>query len=269
MKLTKTVKVAIVAVTAGAMLAIGATAAITAGAVGSSTTYYACLRSGKLTSVGTTAPTCVGTATPISWNSQGSPGPTGAQGPVGQASVVNLPPAAACPEPPAVTPGATPQAFLNIPSIPGESTDPNHSNQIDVRSWSLGAVGPNVAQGCDASGTSSSPNASAQQLTVVMPVDKASPLLAQAAEQGTDVGPITLSVTKSLPGGTSGDYLVYTFEHVFTTKIDWSGPGDEGPEESITFVYGQLGVKYYPQNPDGTLGAAVSECYNFDLHAPC
>lgn len=26
-----------------------------------------------------------------------------------------------------------------------------------------------------------------------------------------------------------------------------SGPGDEGPEESITFVYGKLGVKYEPQ----------------------
>jgi hypothetical protein len=28
----------------------------------------------------------------------------------------------------------------------------------------------------------------------------------------------------------------------------WSGPGDEGPEESITFVYGGLGVHYTPQS---------------------
>lgn len=33
------------------------------------------------------------------------------------------------------------------------------------------------------------------------------------------------------------------------TKIDWSGPGDEGPEESITFVYGALKTKYELQTP--------------------
>jgi type VI secretion system secreted protein Hcp len=260
--------VALVAV--GALLVGGlVSGVIEASASASSQTYYACLARGKLTGVGTTAPTCPGTATQISWNSQGAPGPTGPQGPVGQASVINLPPGSACPVPPALVPGATPQAFLNIPSIPGEATDANHPNQINVLSWSLGALGPNVAQGCDTSGASSSPNASAQQLTVVMPIDKASPSLAQAAEGSTDLGPITLSVTKSSPGQSPVDYLVYTFEHVFTTKIDWSGPGDEGPEESITFVYGKLGIKYYPQNSDGTLGLAVSECYNFDLHAPC
>src|SRR5687768_526063 len=30
-------------------------------------------------------------------------------------------------------------------------------------------------------------------------------------------------------------FLEYSFGMVFTTKIEWSGPGDEGPEESITF----------------------------------
>lgn len=46
------------------------TAAVTAGASGSSSSYYACLKAGKLTKVGTTAPTCTGTATQISWPSQ-------------------------------------------------------------------------------------------------------------------------------------------------------------------------------------------------------
>jgi type VI protein secretion system component Hcp len=44
-------------------------------------------------------------------------------------------------------------------------------------------------------------------------------------------------------------FLDYKFGTVFTTEIDWSGPGDEGPEESITFVYGKLGVMYVPQQP--------------------
>jgi type VI protein secretion system component Hcp len=46
-----------------------------------------------------------------------------------------------------------------------------------------------------------------------------------------------------------GEFLRFKFDTVFTTKIDWSGPGDEGPEESITFVYGKLGVKFTSSEP--------------------
>jgi uncharacterized protein YjbI with pentapeptide repeats len=74
----------VLAVTA---LSIGATAAMDAGASGPNVTYFACLSSsGKLTKVGTTAPSCTGSLTQISWNSQGATGATGAtgvQGPTG------------------------------------------------------------------------------------------------------------------------------------------------------------------------------------------
>ncbi len=35
------------------------------------------------------------------------------------------------------------------------------------------------------------------------------------------------------------------------TRINWSGPGDEGPEESITLVYGKLGIRYVKQTSGG------------------
>jgi type VI protein secretion system component Hcp len=44
------------------------------------------------------------------------------------------------------------------------------------------------------------------------------------------------------------EFLRFKFDTVFTTRIDWSGPGDEGPEESITFVYGKLAVRVTPQD---------------------
>jgi hypothetical protein len=46
-------------------------------------------------------------------------------------------------------------------------------------------------------------------------------------------------------GGLGKPILRFHFETVFTTKIDWSGPGDEGQEESITFVYGKMGVVHF------------------------
>jgi type VI protein secretion system component Hcp len=52
-------------------------------------------------------------------------------------------------------------------------------------------------------------------------------------------------------GETAGrEFLRFKFDTVFTTKIDWSGPGDEGPEESVTFVYGKLGIKVTPPETD-------------------
>lgn len=48
-----------------------------ASAGGPAVTYYACLKAGKLTQVGTSSPTCRSGATSISWNSQGPEGPVG------------------------------------------------------------------------------------------------------------------------------------------------------------------------------------------------
>ena len=60
------------------VLAAGLAFGVTqASAGGPAVTYYACLKSGKLTQVGTSSPTCRSGATSISWNSQGPEGPVG------------------------------------------------------------------------------------------------------------------------------------------------------------------------------------------------
>ncbi|HEY1737269.1 MAG TPA: hypothetical protein VGI86_01085 [Acidimicrobiia bacterium] len=60
----------------GASTALGALA-VTAGAAGSASVYYACLSGGNLTKVGTTAPTCTAPAKQISWDQAGPQGPAG------------------------------------------------------------------------------------------------------------------------------------------------------------------------------------------------
>ncbi len=73
---SKTLKLTVAAVVATALLSVGVTVAVTAGATGSNPTYYACLNGGKLSSVGTTTPTCTSPATLISWNQTGPAGAT-------------------------------------------------------------------------------------------------------------------------------------------------------------------------------------------------
>jgi hypothetical protein len=71
--------VAVLAIVGGS-LAAGVTVAASVGATTPSVTYFACLKGGKLTHAGTTAPTCKGGATQITWNSTGPPGPSGPGG---------------------------------------------------------------------------------------------------------------------------------------------------------------------------------------------
>ncbi len=277
MKIRKQATLLVIAVVATAVVAVGVTAAVTAGASTGGTTYYACIRSGKLVDVGVAAPSCPGGASQISWNSQGSAGPTGPQGPVGQASVVNAPAAsdfaAACPQPPPPTSdGGTPSpsgvhAFLNIPGIPGESTDSTHTGQIDVLSWSFGMAGPTNGQGCVASHSSTGQGGvSGQQLSIVKNVDKASPMLMVSSGDGGHISSMTLSLHK---GTSSADYLVFTFSNVAVTSVQWAHDGSGGPQEEATFEYGHLSVSYAPQNPDGTLGSRVLGCFDIDLQQSC
>ncbi len=81
MNLSKSLKLVVAAVLVIATLSLGA-AALTAGASGATTTYYACLKTkaGTLSKVGTVAPNCANGSQVISWGAQGAAGPPGADG---------------------------------------------------------------------------------------------------------------------------------------------------------------------------------------------
>ena len=76
--------------------------------------------------------------------------------------------------------------------------------------------------------------------------DTASPKLAQASASGKHFPTAKLIVRKA--GGIQR--LEFTFKELFLTSIQWSNSGSGGrPEESITFEYGGLVVKYVSQSP--------------------
>ncbi len=84
---------------------------------------------------------------------------------------------------------------------------------------------------------------------------------------GTHYKNVNLYIRKAgaTPDSTGAPYLVYQFGTVFTVKIEWSGPGDEtGPEEKVTFAYGQLGVVYFKQKTDGTMDSSASTPVSWD-----
>jgi type VI secretion system secreted protein Hcp len=132
---------------------------------------------------------------------------------------------------------------------------------FEIKDFTFGVENPTTIG--SATGGAGAGKAKFNEFTIKKRTDNASPVLFQNLAQGIHYETMVLSVRKAGGGQTSGKvFLKYTFSTVFTTKMDWSGPGDEGPEESITFVYGKLGVHYQVQQADGTLGAPTVGSWN-------
>ena len=93
-------------------------------------------------------------------------------------------------------------------------------------------------------------------------VDLLTPVLFQRCAAGTPFAKLDLLVVKA-SGGTAHPrvFLQYTFKLAAVATIAYSHD-DESPQESVTFGYGTLQVRYAPQNPDGSLGQVVSAGWN-------
>ena len=264
--------VALIASVATAALVGGVSYAVADTASGGGT-FYACSNSAgavRAASIRVNSPptSCPTGYAVTSWNAVG---PTGAQGAVGQASVVALAPPAAvtCPTPPAPSgdPSAGAGAFLNIPNIPGESTDSHHAAQIDVLSWSWGTSASGRAScGAGQGGTGGGSGPSFNDLTVVTRYDKSSPKLMLATATGQHLGTITLSLSK---GGT--DYLVITMENAVASSAQTLGTngGDPIPREQVTFNATKVTMQYQAQHADGTFEPPIISCFDLAIQQAC
>ena len=126
---------------------------------------------------------------------------------------------------------------------------------VELGSFSLGVENSTTFGGTTATGTTIG-RTTFNEASFEKPVDLLSPSLYQLSARGARLDRLQVFIRK-----TGGDafapkpYLVYGFTFVLIAKIDWSvSQGDERPTERVTFLYGQLGLGYYPQKLDGTFG---------------
>jgi len=135
----------------------------------------------------------------------------------------------------------------------GETKDKTYKGKhaFEIKDFSFGVENPTTIG--SATGGAGSGKIKFNEFTIKKTTDQASPLFFKNCCVGAHYASVIIEMRKS--GGSkevSGKtFLRFKFGTVFTTKIDWSGPGDEGPEEGITFVYGKLGVTYWPQDETG------------------
>jgi type VI protein secretion system component Hcp len=97
--------------------------------------------------------------------------------------------------------------------------------------------------------------------------DSASALFFRNCCSGMHYKKVVIAIRKAGGDNTASGapFLFFSFGTVFTTKVEWTGPGDDtGPEESITFAFAQFGIRYVPQTSTGELDQAKKSDVGWD-----
>ena len=145
---------------------------------------------------------------------------------------------------------------IKFDGIDGESTHKDHKGEVAVLSWSWGLTS---AAGASTGAGAAVRKAVPQEMRIVHRYDKASPMLAKQAVQGTRLPSAVLTARKAGEG--QKDFLKITMKEVFITSVQAS-EGGEGPSEEVAMSYGTIDFEYRPQDVKGSLGSPVQFGWN-------
>ena len=157
------------------------------------------------------------------------------------------------------------------PDIEGESTRKNFEKQIEIDSFSFDVENPTTIG--SATGGAGAGKVKFNSFKVTKRTDASTPRLYQTCCVGAHFEKVILTMLKaSGDKGSALTFLIFDFRTVFITKVAWSGGEEETgdtPVETITFVYGSLGVTYTPQQATGAaaakpVAAGWSQVHNSD-----
>ena len=138
--------------------------------------------------------------------------------------------------------------FLKVPSVPGESVDARHPNEIDVLSWSWGLT---------AAATQKTSGACVGDLQLVKNTDAATPGLMIALTVGQNLGEVVLTVRKAGVG--LQEFLVVTLQDTTVSAVSTGlSTGGGAPIENVSLRFSYADWTYRKQRPDGSLDTPVT-----------
>jgi len=137
--------------------------------------------------------------------------------------------------------------FLKIEEVPGESTDANHENWIELLSYSHGVS--QLSSGAVSSGGSlSAERCDHQDFSVVKTLDKASPKLNLFCCNGKEVDKVSVELCRA--GGEKEKYMEYIMTKAIVTSVRPGGSAQGGealPLEEVCFKYRKIEWIYTPE----------------------
>jgi len=149
--------------------------------------------------------------------------------------------------------------FLKIDTIPGESYDKTHKDEIQLLSFSWGETNAGTMR---AGGGGGAGKVQMQDFHFVMNVCKASPKLFLACANGQHIPKATLTARKA--GKDQQDYYKVTFSDLLISSFQTSGQAEAGhlPLEQVSFNFAKVELEYKEQAIDGSLKGAIKTWYN-------
>lgn len=146
--------------------------------------------------------------------------------------------------------------YLKLDGIDGESADSNHTNEIQVLSYSWGGSQTTSVAGTGGSGAG---KVDLSDLSIMKNYDKASTKLFKAMVSGTHIKTGVLTAVKA--GGAGKPFLKVSLGELFVTSLQDSA-SSEIPTESVSFSYNTIKIEYFTQNDQGVLTAAGDVTYD-------
>ncbi len=141
--------------------------------------------------------------------------------------------------------------FLKIDSVPGESHDAHHPDEIPVTSFSWGESSGGTPEG--GGGGAGKVHMEAFYFTAV--TSKASPKLMLLCANGKHVKSAVLVGRRAGPA--NQEYLKITFTDVTISSYQVAGSSNTVPVDEVSLSFAKVAIDYKPQNANGSLGAVV------------
>lgn len=150
---------------------------------------------------------------------------------------------------------------IKIDGIKGESKLKDHTDEIDVLSWSWGLSQSGTFHSGGGGGAG---KMDAQDLAITKYVDKSSPELMLACSNGKHIKDAVLTVRKA--GEKPLDYVTITLEKVLVSSVSTGGSGGEDSlTENVTLNFAKVKVEYQEQDDKGgPKGGKVSYAWNVE-----
>ncbi|MBV8895348.1 MAG: type VI secretion system tube protein Hcp [Acidobacteriaceae bacterium] len=148
----------------------------------------------------------------------------------------------------------------------GESTDAHFSKKNALEIKSASGFGLEM-QDTTGSGQMGSGGGKVKfgEMQVKKLIDLASVPLFEAAAAGAHFPTVNLAFRKQ--GGEKLTYLQFIFRQVYVKKIDFDCQEDN-TEETITFTYNALGMRYVQQTATGGAGTGLQTAWSTSLNSP-
>jgi len=157
-------------------------------------------------------------------------------------------------------------AFLRIHGIKGESTDDRHREWIEVLSFSWGCSQQAGAFQAG-SGGGSSRRADFADLTIVKPLDAATPLLFMACAKGEHIQEVVLELCRT--GGDGLKFMEYKMSDVTVSSAAVSGGDGEDATDTVSFTCGKIEQTYVKRkDADGKGGGKIQAGWDLEANKP-